>query len=54
MSEMAEISFVIPCHNEAANLKPLVAAIGAAVEPLKRITKSSSRMIAARMIRGRW
>jgi dolichol-phosphate mannosyltransferase len=35
MSEAIEISFVIPCHNEAANLKPLVAAIGAAVEPLK-------------------
>jgi len=27
MSEAIEISFVIPCHNEAANLKPLVAAI---------------------------
>src|SRR5471032_1870724 len=35
MSETIEISFVIPCHNEAANLKPLVAAIGAAVAPLK-------------------
>ena len=35
MSETTEISFVIPCHNEAANLKPLVAAIGAAVAPLK-------------------
>lgn len=27
MSEAIEISFVIPCHNEAANLKPLAAAI---------------------------
>ena len=35
MSETMEISFVIPCHNEAANLKPLVAAIRAAAEPLK-------------------
>jgi glycosyltransferase involved in cell wall biosynthesis len=35
MSEPVEISFVIPCHNEAANLKPLVAAIVAAVAPLK-------------------
>src|SRR5271170_3480353 len=35
MSEPTEISFVIPCHNEAANLKPLVAAIRAAIEPLK-------------------
>jgi len=35
MSETTEISFVIPCHNEAENLKPLVAAIGAAVAPLK-------------------
>jgi dolichol-phosphate mannosyltransferase len=31
-----EISFVIPSHNEAANLRPLVSAIRAAVEPLKR------------------
>jgi glycosyltransferase involved in cell wall biosynthesis len=36
MNDAIEISFVIPCHNEAANLKPLVAAIVAAVEPLKR------------------
>src|ERR1700722_9055268 len=35
MSETTEISFVIPCHNEAANLKPLIAAIRAAIEPLK-------------------
>jgi glycosyltransferase involved in cell wall biosynthesis len=35
MSENPEISFVIPCHNEAENLKPLVAAIRAAIEPLK-------------------
>jgi dolichol-phosphate mannosyltransferase len=35
MSEPAEISFVIPCHNEAANLKPLVAAIASAIAPLK-------------------
>ena len=35
MSEAIEVSFVIPCHNEAANLKPLVAAIRAAIEPLK-------------------
>jgi dolichol-phosphate mannosyltransferase len=35
MSEPTDISFVIPCHNEAANLKPLVAAIVAAIEPLK-------------------
>jgi len=31
-----EISFVIPCHNEAANLKPLVAAITAAAAPLNK------------------
>jgi len=36
MSEPAEISFAIPCHNEAANLKPLVAAIAAAIEPQKK------------------
>jgi dolichol-phosphate mannosyltransferase len=35
MNETTEISVVIPCHNEAANLKPLVAAIRAAIEPLK-------------------
>jgi len=35
MSETTEISFVIPCHNEAGNLKPLVATVGAAVAPLK-------------------
>ena len=29
------LSFVIPCHNEEANLRPLVAAIREAVEPLK-------------------
>ncbi len=31
-----ELSFVIPCHNEQDNLRPLVAAIRAAVEPLAR------------------
>src|SRR5207253_5644123 len=37
MSQAApEISFVIPCHNEQDNLRPLVAAIRAAVEPLSR------------------
>ena len=30
-----EITFVIPCHNEEANLRPLVAAIRDATEPLK-------------------
>ena len=29
-----EISFVIPCHNEAGNLRPLADAIRAAMEPL--------------------
>ena len=29
-----EISIVLPCHNELANLRPLVEAIRAAVEPL--------------------
>ena len=36
MSGAIEISFAIPCHNEAANLKPLVAAIAAAIEPQKK------------------
>ena len=31
-----EISFVIPCHNEEANLRPLVAAIRESVQPLNR------------------
>jgi dolichol-phosphate mannosyltransferase len=31
-----EISIVVPCHNERDNLEPLVAAIGAAIEPLGR------------------
>ena len=31
-----EISVVIPCHNEQDNLQPLVAAIRAALDPLKR------------------
>ena len=31
-----ELSFVIPCHNEQDNLRPLVAAIRQAVEPLQR------------------
>ncbi len=30
-----QLSFVIPCHNEEANLRPLVAGIREAVEPLK-------------------
>ncbi len=30
-----QLSFVIPCHNEEANLRPLVSAIREAVEPLK-------------------
>lgn len=30
-----QLSFVIPCHNEEANLRPLVAVIREAVEPLK-------------------
>src|SRR5438552_15087836 len=30
------LSFVIPCHNEEANLRPLIAAIGEAVQPLNR------------------
>jgi dolichol-phosphate mannosyltransferase len=30
-----EISFVIPAHNEAANLRPLIRAIHTAAEPLK-------------------
>ena len=30
-----QLSFVIPCHNEAANLRPLVSAIREVVEPLK-------------------
>ena len=30
-----ELSFVIPCHNEEGNLRPLVAAIREATEPLK-------------------
>ena len=31
-----EISVVVPCHNELANLRPLIAGICAAVEPLVR------------------
>jgi dolichol-phosphate mannosyltransferase len=31
-----ELSFVIPCHNEQDNLRPLVTAIRQAVEPLQR------------------
>lgn len=34
MAEMPELSFVIPCHNEEANLRPLVAALHEAVTPL--------------------
>lgn len=32
--QLPELSFVIPCHNEEANLRPLVNAIKDAVEPL--------------------
>jgi dolichol-phosphate mannosyltransferase len=36
MSETGpELSFVIPCHNEAGNLRPLVVAIRTAAEPLQ-------------------
>ena len=35
MAETPEITFVIPCHNEADNLRSLVDAIRTAVEPLK-------------------
>ena len=35
MSATTEISVVIPCHNEAANLKPLVTALGESIGPLK-------------------
>ena len=35
MNEPPEVSVVIPCHNEQDNLRPLVAAIRAALEPLK-------------------
>jgi dolichol-phosphate mannosyltransferase len=35
MTEMPEVSFVVPCHNEQDNLHALVTAICAAVEPLK-------------------
>jgi dolichol-phosphate mannosyltransferase len=30
-----EVSVVVPCHNELADLRPLVEAIRAALEPLK-------------------
>jgi hypothetical protein len=30
-----EISVVVPCHNEQDNLRPLVAAIRAALDPLQ-------------------
>jgi len=30
-----ELSFVVPCHNEEANLRPLVAAIHAVARPMK-------------------
>lgn len=33
--DLPQLSFVIPCHNEEANLRPLVSAIREAVEPLK-------------------
>lgn len=35
MSASPEISLVIPCYNEEGNLRPLLAAIRAAVEPLQ-------------------
>jgi glycosyltransferase involved in cell wall biosynthesis len=35
MSSIPEISFVIPCYNEEANLRALIAAIRAAVDPLQ-------------------
>jgi dolichol-phosphate mannosyltransferase len=35
MTEIPEVSFVVPCHNEQDNLRPLVIAIRAALEPLK-------------------
>ena len=35
MSETPELSLVIPCYNEEANLRPLLAAIRNAVDPLK-------------------
>src|SRR5262245_10803997 len=34
-SPTPELSIVIPCHNEQDNLRPLVAAIREATEPLK-------------------
>lgn len=34
-AEAPVLSFIIPCHNEQDNLRPLVAAIREAVEPLK-------------------
>ena len=34
--EPVEISVVLPCHNEQDNLRPLVSAIRAALDPLKR------------------
>src|SRR6185295_925834 len=30
-----QLSFVVPCHNEEGNLRPLIAAIRESVEPLK-------------------
>jgi glycosyltransferase involved in cell wall biosynthesis len=35
MADAPEISLVIPCYNEEGNLRELVKAIRAAVEPLK-------------------
>ena len=34
-ADSPEISLVIPCYNEEGNLRPLVQAIRAAVDPLK-------------------
>jgi glycosyltransferase involved in cell wall biosynthesis len=33
MTDKPELSIVVPCHNEEGNLKPLLDAIGAALEP---------------------
>src|SRR5260370_20358033 len=36
MTDAPEISIVVPCHNERENLRPLVEAIHAALDPLNR------------------
>ena len=54
MSGTMEISFVIPCHNEAVNPPPLVAAIVAGFWPLQKDYEIViTGTIAARTIRGR-